>query len=264
MYDHPFDRKFGIEFEFNCRSIEGMRIPDMEPERDRYGYMVGPDKYSKFRRILKDNGLEDFVVGGDGSEYEIKTPILQGPTGFKRVKRFLDLMSDLGAAVSLNADGLHVHHDAPEFFDPETLQYHEAPVMALVENWVENQEQIYPMVNNCRVGRMACVPWRTDDLALLKSDFRTYSQRMGRKNLNIASLRRHGTIEIRLHEGTLDYEETLSWVRFGQAFIGKAVAETDRNVSVNSSEELLRNIKVSRNASRFLSRKMNATPVNAW
>lgn len=246
MYENPYDRQFGIEFEFNCPRL-------------RSGNAV--------HYLLDDLKLSDWRVGHDGSGYEVKTSKLSGPTGFKKVKRFLDAVLEKEAKVSLSADGLHVHHDAPEFYridkrserDPyyySNRKALEGPTMRLLENWIAVQNEVYKMVNTCRIDRYACPAWLPSDLDYIRQNFDHYIGSYGRKNLNTSAIRKHGTIELRLHEGTLDYEEIFSWVRFGQAFIGKVVEETNAYLTASSAYELMREVKVSRNAMRFLSRKI--------
>ena len=248
MYDNPYDRMFGIEFEFN--------IPNLRHIRDDYGYN---SKHKALRNLLSENGMKDFSVGADGSEFEVRTPPLSGPNGFKRVKNFLDLVTSIGGRASLNSDGLHVHHDAPEFVGNMPR------IIRIVENWVENQDEIFKLVNSRRHYYGPCPAWNEDDLNTLRESDTLTSGYYGRKNLNIMALNRHGTIEIRLHEGTLDYETVFSWVRFGQAFIAKALDETSNVLDrATSPSDLLRKIKVSRNASRFIAEKVQNNYGSVW
>ena len=248
MYENPFDRKFGIEFEFACN------IP-----YDTHAYSRTSSKIENFENILVDNNLSNFRIGRDGSEWEVKTPILQGPTGFKKVKRFLEIVNDMGARVSMQNDGLHVHHDAPEFIDRRNKE----SLVRLVENWYTNQNQIMSMVHRVRRNGWACPVWNEHDVYNLKNQHQS-DWYFGRKNLNISALQRHGTIEFRLHEGTLNYEEVLSWVRFGQSFINKALDETDGYLEAAETPiDLMKKINVSRSTSRFMARKLNPALVNS-
>jgi hypothetical protein len=237
MYAKPYDRKFGIEFEF--------QMP-ISPVMDDYGY---ENKNLAVKNLLSDCGFGDWSVGHDGSEFEVRTPILQGSHGFKQVKNFLGLILDHGANVT-NADGLHVHHDAPEFKGNKPL------VMRLVENWYENQNEIMKLAHSRRRNGSPCPAWNQFDLTQLNNMNEDGDFYYGRKNLNISSLRRHGTIEVRLHEGTLDYEEVFSWVRFGQAFIARAVNDTPKMSRADSPNDLLKRVRISRNASRFITKKV--------
>lgn len=237
MYAKPYDRKFGIEFEF--------QMP-IAPVVDEYGYN---NKYEAVKNLLSDCGFGDWNVGHDGSEFEVRTPILQGSHGFKQVKNFLGLILDHGANVT-NADGLHVHHDAPEFLGNKPL------VVRLVENWYENQNEIMKLAHSRRRNGSPCPAWSQFDLTQVNNMNEAGDFYYGRKNLNISSLRRHGTIEVRLHEGTLDYEEVFSWVRFGQAFIARAVNDTPKMSRADSPSDLLKRVRISRNASRFITKKV--------
>lgn len=233
MYDKPYDRKFGIEFEFNIPSI-GIGW------ENKFGYLTN---------LLDENGFGDFSIGSDGSEFEVRTPILSGPNGFKRVKNFLELLLSVGAATNYN-DGLHVHHDAPEFIGNKNR------IVRLVENWVENQSEIFKMVRSDRINSRPCTSWENITLNLLKTTYGQPNTYFGRRNLNISSLNNKGSIEVRLHEGTLNYEEVFSWVRFGQAFIAKALEETEEILAAaENPSALLKKINVSRNASRFITKK---------
>ena len=74
-----------------------------------------------------------------------------------------------------------------------------------------------------------------------------------RHDLNLASLQRHGTIEIRLHEGTLHFPEAKSWIEFGQGFIERVL----RHQMYDSStpEKLLEKIRINPDAKERLLNK---------
>jgi hypothetical protein len=232
MYDNPYDRKFGIEFEF--------AMP-IRSDLSRWS----STRTNAFRNLLTENGLADFNIGHDGSEWEVRTPPLSGPNGFKRVKRFLEVILENGGYVT-GADGLHVHHDAPEFIGNTPL------TVKLVESWLRNQNEIMKMVHSRRNNSSACPIWNWEAIDNLKIE-----RISERRNLNVRALQEHGTIEVRLHEGTLDYEEVFSWVRFGQAFIGNAVKEAGDELLLSYvPKELMKRVNLSRNAARFLVKKM--------
>jgi hypothetical protein len=246
-----YDRAFGIEFEMGAR---GPLIRDIY---DRYG----TNKYRRFQQVLLDNGLDDFNIGHDGTEFEVRTPPLSGPNGLKKIKKFLSvvLSPEVGGYVT-NADGLHIHHDAPEFVNDSEL------TLRLVENWIANQYNALKMVHPRRVNSMHCPQWSSIELDRIRTRIannrRPYTD-YGRKNLNINALYRHGTIEFRCHEGTLEYDEILSWVRFGQAFIDSALRDESIAPSTDIND-LLNNVRVSRFANRFLPMKANQMAQIAW
>ncbi len=239
MYANPYDRKFGIEFEFSLPIL---------PEFSRFSEFSrwSNARTREFNLLLEGNELEGFNIGHDGSEWEVRTPILSGPAGLKTVKKFLNLILENGGSVT-TADGLHVHHDAPEFIGNTPL------TAKLVKNWLINQNEIMQMVDPRRKNAGACPIWTWEIL----QQYETLTYDGGRRNLNVRALNEHGTIEIRLHEGTLDYEEVFSWVRFGQAFIGNVLNEVgDELLLPYTPKELMKRVNVSRNASRFITRKM--------
>jgi hypothetical protein len=108
-----------------------------------------------------------------------------------------------------------------------------------VRSWVANRDKIVKFVAPNREVSGACSAWRPVDIEDIKyigtpgkptrmeeytggwGTQRQFVTRMvpvyfGRRDLNIASLERHGTVEIRLHEGTLDSKKAVAWVQFGQ------------------------------------------------
>lgn len=246
-----YDRAFGIEFEM------GARGPAIRGGLDRYG----TGKYERFRQVLSENRLDDFDIGHDGTEFEVRTPPLSGPNGLKKIKKFLSvvLSPEVGGYVT-NLDGLHIHHDAPEFVHNSEL------TLRLVENWIANQTNALKMVHPRRVHSVHCPQWTENELGGIRSrveaNTRPYTD-YGRKNLNVNALYRHGTIEFRCHEGTLEYDEILSWIRFGQAFIDSALRDESIAPSTDVNE-LLNNVRVSRFANRFLPMKANQMAQIAW
>ena len=222
------DRRFGVEFEF----------------------IGGSGFYDHF----KDSEFSDWGIHQDGSEWEVGTPILKGNNGLKTIKKFLAFLNDFGCRTSLRFDGLHVHHDAPEFINSK------ANVVRLVESWMVNQDNIMRMVNPVRRGNYACAGWNYDGLQDLRAQEERYFYRgapySGRRALNISALAEHGTIEFRLHEGTLNYEEVFSWIRFGQKFIDSVLNNEGPLDVCENPEELLRNIKMTRNSNKFMTQKI--------
>src|SRR5574338_484236 len=204
----------------------------------------------------------DCEVGNDGSEWEVKTPPLSGGHGFKTLKRFLEFLKALGCTTT-RSDGLHCHFGAPEFIGNKYL------VKKLVNSWKANEVGIHKMVHpDRRLREGGATPiWRASDIEKLE-DVSLYSARayndfwgyrgteLGRKDLNVASLGMHGTIEIRLHEGTIEYDQVYSWIRFGQCFINSVLHSADPLGETGDTKSLLREIKVSRNARRFLHKKI--------
>lgn len=249
------NRRFGVEFEFATYP----RI-----------------SWEEMQTFLSDNGYGHWTMTPDGSQFEVKTPILSGANGFKAMKGFLNKIKNGVGAYCTHYDGLHVHHDAPEFIGNREL------VNAIVEGWVDNMPEIWAMVAPRRRQHAACPSWGDEEIESLKTispswyggenvSGEGWISTGSRRDLNIRALARHGTIEIRLHEGNLDYDTVASWVKFGQKFIQSVIDGTLEKA--NTTQELVKKIQVARNASRFLVYKAEkngeivstpSRPIRSW
>jgi hypothetical protein len=251
------DRFFGVEIEHGNPS---------------YGY-------SMVANMLRDAFPELFVpghnkltlsVGCDGSGIEVRTPPLIGIEGFKTLKSLFAYLKRIGGYTAA-ADGMHVHFDAPEFVANPEL------VILLAKNWVANENMLRPFVHRRRHDRGSC----PSDLLYTRTVYddgvgdyvaRPVIQLMeeaaaagrdigavvanygGRGALNLANLPGRGTIEVRLHEGTLEYGQAAAWIRFCMAFIN-ATAEGNIIRTCNTPVELLNEVKPHSTARRQLKRR---------
>jgi hypothetical protein len=221
------------------------------------------------KELLRDNGFKswaDMYIHQDGSGTEIPSPILRGAKGLLELKKVMELLVDNDATVTAE-DGLHVHHDAPEFVDDDDL------TMKLVETWSANREHISKFVSEYRRGNYwACYAdyWNEHKIAQIKSGSiyrdgddayknkpKYFSERFAA--LNISSLDEHGTIEIRQHEGTLNFNHAAAWVYFGQAFL-ETVKKRKTILTCADSAQLLSRTKTAKVASLVLMDKV-ANPV---
>lgn len=166
-------------------------------------------------------------VGVDGSGVEARTPPLAGKRGFEELRLAFQILLDDGAYVT-DRDGLHVHHDAPEFRDNPAL------VVAAAKTWARNERHIESFVAPIRHGRGSCP--RLPQGRISTAEYQAQSgaginevaSNWNRGAINFAGLGQwgHGTIELRLHEGTLDFDKAEAWIRFGQRFIDRAASGT--------------------------------------
>jgi hypothetical protein len=190
--------------------------------------------------------LGRWLVGYDGTYIEAKTPILRGYPGLEKLKKAMVLFQDLGGYVT-GRDGLHVHHGAAEF------RHDMSAVVRLVKSWHANRSAIEQMVAARRVSSDYCPQWSNRNV-----DYLEQQQRLGgwdRNDLNIASLLRHGTIEIRLHEGTLNFDEARAWILFGQKFIEGVLKDHTPVPSMGTTDALLKQIKLGYASGAFLREK---------
>jgi putative amidoligase enzyme len=238
------NRAFGVEMECYCPS----NLCDIDVYGDR------SDGVGFTTDILYENGFShwgslcSFDESLDESGVEVKSPVLFGQPGFDELKQVVTLLNSNNFYVE-NDCGLHVHLDAPEFVEDTKL------AIKTAKSWMKNQSLINNMVADHRIGGSYCEAWYEAELEELEEYVENDWGLDGtlRGAINFGSLTYHGTVEIRQHEGTLNYEEIESWIKFCQAFIDSMVGKEVRAIS--TEELFLRRLKVERNASRFLTTK---------
>jgi len=191
-----YDRSFGIEIEFNTNSQGGARY---------------------IRPLLKEAGFSHWYnLSHDGSELEISSPILVGKDGLEQVKGVMTCLRAAGCKTN-RADGLHVHHDASDFREKPEM------VIRAAESWLNNQDNITQFCATRRRGSYVCGDLTEDILNTMKQlryGLNPWDVSGGKyRALNTSAISYHGTIEFRLHEGTLNFDIAAAWIAFGQAFL---------------------------------------------
>jgi hypothetical protein len=245
------NRKFGVEIEFTSNGLRDVGIAE-ELVSAGFGHWAGRrieqwDGYARRNYVYYEN------IGHDGSELEIRSPILQGEKGFKELRGVVGLLNGLGCYTT-GSDGLHVHHDAPEFVDNKEL------VTKLLKSWADNQSNIEKFIEPSRVLRShsySPCPRINDNQVErfehsngnLNTDIRDI---LPRGNLNCRSLFEHGTVEFRYFEGTLNIEHIESWIRFGQSFLNSVVARKRPIKKADNPVILMNRLRTNKNAKVFL------------
>lgn len=194
--------------------------------------------------LSEKNGFSKGWYGkSDGSGVEVCTPILKGREGFDELKRAYEALNKAGAFVSI-ADGMHVHHEVAELkTEPERA-------IVMLREWVTHHDAIYEMIAPWRHGSSMCRPWTMAQVNKLKvaprmeyvykdGSYRGVLQEVpntkelhgidsGYKDLTFRMPYRESEnprIEVRLHEGTLDYEAAEAWIQFVQRFLHRALKQ---------------------------------------
>lgn len=221
------NRKFGVEIE--CGHASGYsHVRQLLQDK---GYNVG-NGY--------DSGSGYWTVGCDGSGVEVRTPPLQGEEGFKILKDTMNLLKSEGCFVA-RCDGTHVHHDAPEFRGRMGLKNK----TRLINSWKANEELIEKWVD----------PYRRDLGSCPKLKGGRFGHTVYRGAMNVSALAEHGTVEIRLHEGTLDPDEIIAWIKFGQHLLDSVAKRKNPIPCAKNNTDLLKKIKMSQAAKRGMKQK---------
>jgi hypothetical protein len=203
------DRRFGVELEL--------------------GFPRGTTRES-IERALTAAGLSGWRVKSDctirvsgaPAGWEVVSPPLAGEAGFDALQVACRVLRGMGAQVN-RTTGTHVHHEARDM----TVEQ----IKAAARSWFNNQNLIDGLVAASRRGPNSstyCRPLSNGDITRIEEarDLQSIPHAAGGryKTLNLAAFGRYGTIEIRQHQGTCDFEKIASWIRFGQAVIDTAKA----------------------------------------
>lgn len=246
MATDPYSRRFGVEIEcgFPGGPSEVARL--LKFPTDMYG------------RILPNAG--GWRIGNDGSGVELRTPPLKGKSGIRTVRRTMERLKNAGGYVTTR-DGLHIHHDAPEFVANPAL------AVKLARSWMNNLNEIHQLVHPDRRTSGHCPRWDEYYFQELKRWAAGHGPLFTRRHdLNLYALHKHGTIEIRLHEGTLDADVMEAWVKFGQRLIHE-VASRARPMPATKKNNLIKRIKLAPEAVAALAEKEKfsyRTPASAF
>lgn len=245
MVTDPYKRRFGVEIE--CGFPGGVQAA-------AHLFRFRSDPYGRIYPRA-----DGWKIGADGSGVELKTPPLKGEAGLRKVRQAMERLKNAGAFVT-SKDGLHIHHDAREFVKNPQL------AVKLARSWVNNLDQIHQLVHPDRTISGACPRWDEEYLRQLErwAEGRD-SLYTRRHDLNLYALLKHGTIEIRLHEGTLDADVMEAWVKFGQRLIHEVASKP--RVMRSTKKNLIERIKLAPEAIATLAEKQalqHRTPASAW
>ena len=210
----PTERRFGVEIE--CGHPRGTS-----------GVITSLRKY----RIPHED------VGSDGSGVEVRTRPLRGKEGFRKLKKLMDHLQKIGCYIT-QADGQHIHLEAKDYeADPELRA-------RLIESYAANREHIIKFVDPYRRNYGSCSNvWEGSRKKKPNQErLRQVKQGVlfGRGDLNLSNLREgyHGTIEIRLHEGNLEFEKIQAWIHFWMDFLDRVKA-SDKPLRPYANEHTL-------------------------
>lgn len=221
------ERKYGVEFEFF-----GIR---------RYVVQSWLDSATELRgwRIKSDCS-----VSGEG--LELISPPLRGQAGLDQIRIALRWLNENGARVNRTC-GTHVHHDAADMSIDAIKRF--------VRGYVNNQRLIDWLVSPSRrtdAFAQYCRGWSEDELAQMESQHGRVYGPTRYKTVNVQSYGRHGTLEVRQHQGTLSFDKTVSWIKFGQAMMDAANARTTALRTAGGIRPLMANLGLDEDAAAYL------------
>jgi hypothetical protein len=224
----PTDRrKFGVEIEFI-----GSRYT-LQVALEERGLPVNSEGYT--HRVM--NQWKIVTDGSVSRGYELVSPPLSGAEGLAALKLACEALDAVGARVNRSC-GLHVHHDVNDL----NLR----SFGRLFRIWSRNQHATDGLVTQSRRNNNWARPLTSNDVrtieslpSLARTTISSYLGYVNRyKALNVAAFPRYGTVEVRQHQGTTNYEKIAAWIAFGQAIIAYAKSDAEVFATANTSDWL--------------------------
>lgn len=202
------NRRFGIEIEFvgdRWAVAEALRLRGIQARVEGYSHAT-PSAW----KVITDSSC--------GSE--LVSPVLEGEDGRRQVRVAMEALRAAGATINKSC-GLHVHHDA-RGLSLENLQ-------ALARTFAAAEDRLFEVVAPSRRSNVYCRRFRGSSVA--DKVERAYGlaaiQRISGRDryhaINFAAYGRHGTVEVRMHQATLNGTKAVEWVLLGQAIVEAAV-----------------------------------------
>lgn len=216
-----YDRPFGVEIE--CSS---------------------GGKGREFTRTLLNQHIPNahkWSIGYDGTELEIKSPILRGTDGMRNLKQVMNLLEKNGFYTT-DCDGMHCHFDAHDL--------NESDMIRVIKSWDNNQDIIAKFLGE-RFDNDFCTPYSDYAIKTMERERGGLWYYDGDKCHAIEPRQRFGTLEFRQHYGTINFEDAKAWILLVQAFI-KTVAKRKSPLTRVTMEDLFRLTRVYKVAQRNL------------
>ena len=202
-------RSFGIEIE--CYHPTNSRIREEVSRAIREAGIectVEGYTHTVMRRwkIVTDSS----IWGGCG--LEVVSPILYGEEGLEELKKVVEVLNRLGCRVN-RSTGLHIHHDANDLGQQRLRN--------IFELYRDNEDLFDKLVSNSRrAGNRFCQS--------LKDYPRSVFPDTRYTKVNHRSYLKYGTIEFRQHQGTLNFDKMVHWIKLTQRVVERAGDYRDR------------------------------------
>jgi hypothetical protein len=252
----PSNRTFGFECEFFGitvpTALNALRSIGLDADFETYHANTVPSGWWK----ITTDGSVTARGTGMGRGLEMVSPVLRGEQGLEIASKAVKALLNAGAKVDRTC-GLHVHLGMDGLSGADLIK--------VVEFYSANQNNINNVVSQSRhntrwAKRYDTSVYRTAFESIRNtnstSELRNAVGRFDRyMTVNLTSYSKYGTVEFRQHQGTLNAEKVVSWVKFVMALTEKAVATTDPTEAFASFPELLGNLPLSEETVAFLNRR---------
>lgn len=242
LFITSFDKSqtFGVELEF-CSNLTGAEInaglktlgltAPVEGDGSTYSMSGQRVNYSNWN-VTYDTSVRGFRHG-----LEIISPILSGKDGLRELKKVMDYLTGLEKAKKIKVNktcGTHVHFGKSTWQSYSEFQGYEFFKMyAMNEGLIDLLQPASRRENNGRYCR-SCFD------AISNS---SYSPSGRYYKVNMSHIKTRGTVEVRQHSGTVDFEKIASWIHLMTAMLDRSTKllsnETKKFQSLNEMMDSL-------------------------
>lgn len=244
LFITSFDKSqtFGVELEF-CSNLSGSEInaglktlgltANVKGDGSTYSMSGQRVNYSNWN-VTYDTSVRDrnFRHG-----LEIISPILSGKDGLRELKKVMDYLTGLEKSKKIKVNktcGTHVHFGKSTWQSYSEFQGYEFFKMyAMNEGLIDLLQPASRRENNGRYCR-SCYD------AISNS---SYSPSGRYYKVNMSHIKTRGTVEVRQHSGTVDFEKIASWIHLMTAMLDRSTKllsnETKKFQSLNEMMDSL-------------------------
>jgi hypothetical protein len=230
-------RRFGVEIEFNgvsdvSRIIEAARVLGLTIENEGYNHAT-----RAHWKIVRDASCG----------LELVSPPLSGDAGFEQVKLACRALREAGARVDRRC-GLHVHIEARDV--------NADSVKRLIGNYSANATAINSVLARSRHQANYAGQWNAHEISAI-APVQTVEEiarrQIGRyKTVNVHSFPRYGTLEFRQHQGSVNGEKIVNWIKFCAAMLE---VSTRREVRAATIEALVSSLRLDAESQSFFNER---------
>lgn len=214
------NRTFGIEIEAtNVPQRElaaALRAAGIDCHAEGYNHLNRPHW-----KVIGDASLQGTHT------FELVSPILRGQNGLDQIETVCRVLKTLNAKVNKSC-GLHVHHGAADLSIKgwkdlcRLYAKHERAIDGIMapsrrgnaNHMLRSLVDTHGTVSQAWAAVANCKDWNS-----LTSAF-THAGRYYK--LNLTAFARHSTVEFRHHQGTVEAEKIVNWVKLTQAMVERA------------------------------------------
>lgn len=225
-YQLATNRTFGVEFEaYNVDRYTLVR------ELQERGIDAQAANYSGQNFSVWQIKTDCSIRGRNG--FEIVSPVLRGEAGLREVEIVLEVANALGGKVNSSC-GFHIHWGVGDWGIKQFRNF--------CKRWSKFEGGLDTVQPQSRRGdsNRFCQNFRTafeniDNCRTI--DALIYNVQQTRyKKINFQKFWNTGTVEVRHHSGTLDWEKTLHWIKLTASMVadadnGKAIQKWSRIVT---------------------------------